>query len=91
MNHLILGIAFAIAFIWPIAGLNHRTKARLNHYAFWLDIGVGVIMSALFLGTQGGMIIATIATVLFTAWLHLWSIPQHGKEHLTFRGWQRTQ
>jgi len=88
METIGLGILFGIAFIWPYSSLPQRLKAKLNGYAFSVDIIVGAVMAFLFFGTQGGMIIATVATVLFTAYLHLWSIPNDGVLRLTWSGWK---
>jgi len=87
-EQLLIGTLFAIGFIWPIASLSLKTRQILNNFPFILDISVGALMTWLFFGTQGGMIIATVATVLFTAYIHLWSIPSIGRLHLTLKGWK---
>lgn len=87
MELLLIGTLFAIGFIWPIHKLSRSTRRKLNGYAFTVDIGVGSAMAWFFFGTQGGMIIATVATVMFTAYMS-WSTISIGAEHLTMRGWK---
>ena len=88
MTELLIGVLFAIGFIWPIHKLAPGTRRKLNGYAFSVDIGVGSAMAWLFFGTQGGMVIAVIATVMFTAYMS-WSTVTIGAEQLTFKGWRR--
>ena len=83
----LMGCLMGIAFIWPVHKLSMKVRRILNGYAFLVDLCVGAIMAALFFGTQGGMVIATIATVLFTAYLS-WSIHTIGKLKLTRHGWK---
>lgn len=90
MEALLIGLLFAIGFIWPIQKLSRTTRRKLNGYAFSVDIAVGSAMAWFFFGTQGGMIIATVATVMFTAYMSLSSI-SIGAEHLTLRGWKDVQ
>ena len=89
MELLVIGILFAIGFIWPIHKLNINLRRKLNGYAFAVDVIVGALMSWLFFGTQGGMVIATIATVLFTAYM-TWSARTIGSMRFTIRGWKHT-
>ena len=88
MTEALIGALFAIGFIWPIHKLSPGIRRKLNGYAFSVDIGVGAVMSWLFFGTQGGMVIAVIATVMFTAYMS-WSFITLGAEQLTWRGWKR--
>lgn len=88
MNEIILGTLFALGFAWPIHKLSIGTRRKLNGYAFSIDILVGSLMAYLFFGTQGGMIIAAIATVMFTGYMS-WSAMSVGAEQLTLRGWKR--
>ena len=89
MNELLVGALFAIGFIWPVHKLSPGVRRKLNGYAFSVDIGVGSMMAWFFFGTQGGMIIATVATVIFTAYMS-YSAISIGAEQLTWRGWKRT-
>lgn len=84
-----IGLLFAVGFIWPIQRLGLSTRRKLNGYAFAVDIAVGTVMAWLFFGTQGGMIIATVATVTFTAYMAI-SETFIGSEQLTLRGWKST-
>lgn len=88
MNELLIGILFAIGFIWPINKLSPGLRRKINGYAFTVDILVGSLMAYIFFGTQGGMIIAVIATVMFTGYMS-WSALMLGSEQLTIRGWKR--
>ena len=87
METVLIGTLFAIGFIWPIHKLSPGIRRKLNGYAFSIDIGVGSVMAWLFFGTQGGMIIATVATVMFTAYMS-WSALSIGAEQLTWKGWK---
>jgi hypothetical protein len=88
MTELIIGVLFAIGFIWPIQKLSPSIRRKLNGYAFTVDILVGSLMAFIFFGTQGGMIIAVIATVMFTGYMS-WSALTIGSEQLTWKGWRR--
>lgn len=83
----IMGCLMALAFAWPIQKCSLEIRRRINGYAFLADLSVGALMSYLFFGTQGGMVIATIATVLFTAYLS-WSSYTIGSKKLTRKGWK---
>lgn len=88
MNEILIGVLFAIGFIWPIQKLSPGIRRKLNGYAFSVDMLVGSLMAYIFFGTQGGMIIAVIATVIFTAYMS-WSAVSIGSEQLTWTGWKR--
>jgi len=88
MESVLIGTLFALGFIWPIHKLSPTLRRKINGYAFSVDIGVGSLMAWFFFGTQGGMIIATIATVMFTGYIS-WSAISLGAEQLTWRGWKR--
>jgi hypothetical protein len=87
METLIYAFIFALAFIWPIAKLPRGVKRILNGYAFFFDIVVGATMSWLFLGTMSGMLVAVVATVVFTAYLS-YSYHTIGGIRLSWRGWR---
>lgn len=87
-EYILIGCLFAAGFIWPISKLAPSTKRKLNGYAFSVDIAVGSVMAYFFFGTQGGMIIATVATVMFTGYMS-WSAFFNGRETLTWKGWKR--
>lgn len=84
---IIMGFVFAIGFVWPISKLPRSVKVKLNGYGFAVDLFVGIIMTMMFYGTATGMIIATIATVLFTAYMS-YSTHEYGAKRLTLRGWR---
>lgn len=88
MESALIGALFALGFIWPIHKLSPALRRKINGYAFSVDIGVGSLMAWFFFGTQGGMIIATIATVMFTGYMS-WSAYTLGIEQLTWKGWKR--
>ena len=66
-----MGVLFGIAFIFPIQKLSRKIRYHIAQNAFFADLVVGALMAYLFYGTQGGMVIATIATIIFTLYLSL--------------------
>jgi len=64
MEFLVLGIA--MAFNFAILKIKFDNGQYLN---FLLDIVVFMILSAMLMGTLGGMVIATVASAIFSLFL----------------------
>ncbi len=87
---VIMGVTAALGMIWPMTRLSSTTKRRINGYGFFVDIAAAALVAYLFFGTMTGMVIAAIASVLFSGYMGI-SRSQNGVEHLTHRGWRRTR
>lgn len=66
-----MGMLYGSAFIIPAMKLPTLVKQFMANHAFIFDVAVGAIMVSLLAGTQGGMVMATVATLAWSAYLVL--------------------